>query len=118
MCSNPGVHIIPLSVWSVLELVRIVELRQNIKLIGFLTRFFPLISITYMLLATTDSQISRLRSGDRIGCSELALYPRKFGRGVESGEGSGPSHWRPVDAGPYLAGPLPEGGGKIQNRKR
>lgn len=67
-----------------------------------------------MLHPTTDSQTSRLRSG--MGCSELALYPRKFEEVIEGREGCSPSPW---EASGYQdsAGP-PEGGGRFQNNNK
>ena len=63
-------------VWSVLELVKILELRQSVNVIGFLIRSFPAISDNPC--ASPRSRLSdfRLRGGSQTGCSELILCPQ------------------------------------------
>lgn len=110
MCSDPVVHFIPWSVWSVLELVKILKLRQNIKLPIFFDEILP------TLTTPVPFPNSRLRPpGPGVGAewgAELALYSRKLRRGIEGGEGCGPCHWE-ASGCQASAGCPPEGGGKI-----
>lgn len=102
-------HVIPLCVWSVLDLVQILELRKNINLIGFLSRFLPLISSNPC--ASPNNRLSDLQAEGWEQNRQLragSLPKEVWERNRDAGEGCGLSHWE-ASGCRALTGPPPEG---------
>lgn len=101
-------HVLPLSVWSVVEPVRILEFRQSMNLTVFFTGFSPPVSgATHVLLPTTLSDLRAQERGQN-RLQRAALTQGNLRKELRVGKDVVPVTGSPVDARPLQGLPLRE----------